>query len=209
MPVRRITVSFERLPRWLAGFTDRHGDTFASGDPTEVHLRGADGAQAWLEVPFPPLDAGDGDPRDRLVAHVGRERTVGVLLVRRGGHAAGIFAGTELIASKVDAGYVQGATKAGGWSQQRYARRRANQSRAAFAEASETAVRVLLAHLPQLDALVCGGDRAAVDEVLSDPRLMPLHALRTGPVLPVPDPRLPVLQAVGEQFRVVRVRLDP
>ena len=66
------------------------------------------------------------------------------MLVRRGGHAVGVFRGAELLASKVDSSYVQGTTKAGGWSQQRYARRRANQSRAAFADAATTAVRVLL-----------------------------------------------------------------
>ena len=36
--------------------------------------------------------------------------------------------GATLESSKVDSSYVQGTTKAGGWSQQRYARRRANQA---------------------------------------------------------------------------------
>jgi hypothetical protein len=132
-----------------------------------------------------------------------------VLLVRRRARATGVFDGDELIASKVDTSYVQATTKAGGWSQQRYARRRANQAAAAFAEAADAAARVLLPHLPRLDALVCGGDRAAVDAVLSDPRLSALAALRTEPWLAVPDPRMRVLQATLAQFRAIRIWLDP
>ncbi len=93
--------------------------------------------------PFPPLAASGDDPRDALIAHVLVDRTVGVLLVRRGGYAVGVFAGRKLTTSKVGSSYVQGATSAGGWSQQRFARRRANQARAAFADAAEVAVRIL------------------------------------------------------------------
>ena len=52
------------------------------------------------------------------------------------------------IASKVGSGYVQGRTKAGGWSQQRFARRRANQAHALWNDAADVAARILLAHLP-------------------------------------------------------------
>lgn len=203
-----MTVAPERLSRWLDGFDERHGDTSTEADSGELRLVGADGARAWLEVPFPPLTV-TGDPRAAFVEHVLRPRTIGVLLVRRGGHAVGVFDGTELVASKVDSSYVQGATRAGGWSQQRFARRRANQARAAFQDAADTAVRVLLAHAGRLDALVCGGDRAAVDAVLADPRLQPLALLRQGALLAVPDPRLRVLQQTPDQFRAVRVTLDP
>ncbi len=208
MTVRRVTVPFERLERWLAGFAERHGGAAVEADEREVRLVGADGARAWIDVPFPPL-IDTAAPGAALVAHALRPRVVGVLLVRRGGHAVGVFDGARLVASKVDSTYVQGTTKAGGWSQQRYARRRANQSRAAFADAADTAARVLLPRLGALDALVCGGDRIAVDEVLAEPRLAPLAALRTGPLLAVPDPRLKVLQGTPEQFRAVTVRLDP
>ncbi|MGZ4493899.1 MAG: Vms1/Ankzf1 family peptidyl-tRNA hydrolase, partial [Nocardioides sp.] len=46
-----------------------------------------------------------------------------------------------------------------------------------------------------LTALVCGGDRQAVETVLTDPRLAALGRLRTDPWLPVPDPRRAVLEA--------------
>jgi hypothetical protein len=196
--VREVSVAPERLARWLAGFAERHGETVTTTGDEVVELAGADGARAWIEVPFPPL-AGD------LVEHAVRPRRVGVLLVRRGGYAAGVFQGSELTASKVGAAYVQGGTKAGGWSQQRFARRRANQANAAFAEAADAAARVLLA--AELDMLVAGGDREAVRAVLADRRLA--HLTPTGRWLEVKDPKLAVLKATPEQFRAVRIRLDP
>jgi len=170
-----------------------------------VTLTGADGARAWIEIPFGPLADGDDLP-GALVRHVLRERQVGVLIVRRGGHAAGLFHGARLVGSKVGSSYVQGTTKAGGWSQQRYARRRANQTDAAVAQATEAAVSVLGGARPE--ALVAGGDRAAVRTVLADRRLAHLPA-PTGPWLDVKDPKLGVLAATPEQFRAVRIRLDP
>ena len=195
---REVRVAPQRLERWLTGFTERHGDTARSDRPDVVELVGADGARAWLDVPFPPL-TGD------LVEHVLRERRVGVLLVRRGGYAAGVFDGNRLVASKVGSSYVQGTTKAGGWSQQRFARRRANQASAAFAEAADAAARVLAG--AELDAVVAGGDREAVRAVLADRRLA--HLEPTGPWLAVKDPKLRVLADTPTQFRAVRVRLDP
>jgi hypothetical protein len=196
--VREVTVAPERLARWLDGFTERHGVTRTELATDRVALTGADDARAWIEVPFPPL-AGD------LVEHVRRRRRIGVLLVRRTGYAVGVFDGADLVASKVDSTYVQGTTKAGGWSQQRYARRRANQAGAAFAEAADVAARLLSSE--RLDALVAGGDRAAVRAVLADRRLA--HLEPAGPWLAVKDPKLRVLEATPEQFRAVRIRLDP
>jgi hypothetical protein len=203
-----VTVPFSRLARWIAGFTERHGAVLVGASADTVLLVGADGARAWLAVPFPPLPSSP-DPVHALLEHTQRRRLVGVLLVRRGGHAVGIFDGSILVASKVDSSYVQGRTKAGGWSQQRFARRRANQAAAAFSAAADDAARVLAPQSGSLDALVCGGDAAAVDAVLADRRLVDVAALRTGPMLSVPDPRLRVLRATPDQFLAVRIRLDP
>ena len=163
---------------------------------------GADGAVAELEVPFGPLTGED------LAAHAQRERTVGVLLVRLGGHAAGVFAGGRLVASKVGSRPVHGRNAAGGWSQQRFARRREGQVAVALSSAADVAARVLLDH--PLDAVVLGGERTAVDTVLSDHRLAALRPLVTGRLLDVPDPRLVVLQGARELYRRVWIRVvDP
>ena len=213
---RRVTVAAERLGRWLGGVTERHGPlSWDLTDPVQARAGTPDGTRLWIAVPFPPFPRplpviGDADEAAAaLVGHVLRDRRVGVLLVRRGGYAAGVFLGPRLVESKVGSSYVQGTTKAGGWSQQRFARRRANQARAAFGDAADVAVRVLLPDVRRLDAVVCGGDRAAVEATLADPRLEPLRGLVTGELLAVPDPRLRVLQETPARFRAVTIRIHP
>jgi hypothetical protein len=197
---RALVVPAARLSRWLAGFTERHGEVETTPGDDVVLVTASDGSRAWIDVPFRPL-------RGDLVEHVERTRRVGVLLARRGGYAAGVFDGDQLVRSKVGSAYVQGTTKAGGWSQHRYARRRANQASAAFAEAADVAAAVLLGE--QLGAVVVGGDRAAIAAVLHDPRLAAIADLVTEPWLDVPDPRLRVLQATPEKFTAVRIKIHP
>jgi hypothetical protein len=107
--------------------------------------------------------------------------------------------------------YVQGRTKAGGWSQQRYARRRANQAGRSFEAAAADAAEILLPRLGSLEALITGGDRAAVSAVLAEPGLERLAepGLRHGfGVLAVPDPNAHVLAAFGALFRRVSIDLN-
>jgi hypothetical protein len=214
---RELTVGPERLDRWLAGFFERHGGAATAGEDTgdnavrataeTVTFVAADGARAECAVPFPPLRADPTLPYAGLVAHAGRDRRVGVLLVRMGGYAAGVFVGRRLLVSKVGARLVQGRTAAGGWSQQRFARRREKQAREAFEAAADVVARVLLPHLADLEAVVVGGDRRAVAQVLEDTRLASLRNLVAGPHLHVPDPKLAVLRNTPEDFRAVRIRL--
>lgn len=168
-------------------------------------MTAADGAVATCEVPFPPLRSRQVLPYSGLVDHAAEERTVGVLLVRRGGFAAGVFAGARLLSSKVGSRHVQGKSKAGGWSQQRFARRREEQARAAFNAAADAAAAVLLPAAGDLRTLVCGGDRKAVDAVLADRRLEPLRPLAERKLYSVPDPRRRVLDAMPAKFRAITI----
>jgi hypothetical protein len=214
---RWVSVPPERLAGWLDRFAARHGGiTGGTVDPAAVTVTAADGAVAECRVPFPPLPAAvtvtaaDGDPRGGLVAHALAERRVGVLLVRLGGHAAGVFAGERLVASKVGARPVHGRSAAGGQSQQRFARRREGQARVALAAAADAAAAVLVPAVSTLDAVVLGGDRRAADTVLADLRLAPLRPLAVEHRLDVPDPRLAVLRDTPALFRAVRIRVvDP
>jgi hypothetical protein len=200
---RWVTTSPERLQRWLDGFAVRHGPVVRTSADTWVRLEAEDGAVAELEVPFPPMTGG-------LVEHVVRDRRVGVLLVRLGGSACGVFDGPRLVASKITVRQVHGRSAAGGQSQQRFARRREGQVRVALQASADTAVRVLLPHVASLDAVVVGGERTAVDAVLADTRLAALRPLVTGRLLDVPDPRQAVLEASYELLRAVRIRVvDP
>ena len=216
---RWVDVAPERLAGWVDGFAQRHGAIAASWSPDVVTVLAADGAIAELQVPFPPLSAspstdpaglpngGSSDLIPRFVAHAAKDRLVAVLLVRRGGYAAGVFQGGGLVASKVGSRHVQGRSAAGGWSQQRFARRRAGQATVALAAAADVAATLLLPYAGQLDGLVLGGDRASVAAVLEDLRLGPLRSLPLGRHLDVPDPRLVVLQRAAAQFRAVRIRV--
>lgn len=207
---RWVDVGAERLERFLSGFAERHGGTTIEPSSQVVRLTGVDGAVAECEVPFPPLDVDAVAAYGGLVAHVRRDRHVGVVLVRRGGHAAGVFHGVTLLTSKTGSRNVAGRTAAGGWSQQRFARRREGQARVAAEAAADAVAAVLLPEWESLDAVVAGGDRGACDEVLRDARLAPLLPLLVDRRLDVPDPRQRVLEATPAAFRAVRVRLiDP
>ena len=122
---RWVTPSPERLQRWLDGFAVRHGAVTRSSTDTCVRLEAEDGAVAEVEVPFPPLTGG-------LVEHVLRDRRVGVLLVRLGGCACGVYDGPRLVASKIEVRQVHGRSSACGESPQRFARRREGQVRVAL-----------------------------------------------------------------------------
>ena len=200
---RWVTTSPERLQRWLDGFAARHGPVTRTFDDAVVRLVAEDGAVAEVEVPFPPLEGA-------LVEHVLRPRRVGVLLVRLGGCACGVFDGPKLVASKVTTRQVHGRIAAGGQSQQRFSRRRDGQVRVMLQASADTAARVLLPEVATLDAVVVGGERTAVDEVLDDRRLAPLRPLVTGRLLDGPDPRQKVLEASYDQLRAVWIRVvDP
>ena len=212
---RRVVVPAERLAGWLERFENRHGATtwesVDGADPIDaVDVTAADGSTARLLPPFPPLraagtGAGGEAPYGGIVEHVLTDRRIGVLLVRLGGHAAGVFEGTRLVSSKVGSRQVHGRSAAGGWSQQRFARRREGQVRVALEAAADVAVRVLAPEAARLDAVVLGGDRRSVETVLDDRRLEALRPLVVEPLLDVPDPRLTVLQSTPENFRAVRI----
>ena len=129
-----------------------------------------------------------------------------LLLVRRGGYAVGLASGDRLTAHKVGTRYVQSRTAAGGWSQQRFARRRANQADVLVGAAVEHAVRLLAGVRPR--GVVLGGDKALVAAVLDDPRLAGIRPLPRRELYDLPDPRLDVLEKALERGRAVRVTID-
>jgi hypothetical protein len=181
--VPEVLVPVARVGRWIDNFAARHGgvslavadgalggqapdgSTFTARLPFSREYAGAPEAGAFAEAAAPPADWG-------------------VLLVRKGGFAVARLHGAALVASKVGKRHVQGRTKAGGWSQQRFARRRDNQARAALEAAGEHAARIL-AGLP--GPLVYGGIEEATPP---DAIRLPGH---------IGDPRRDVLEkAIGD-----------
>jgi hypothetical protein len=200
---RWVDVAPERLTRWLENFAARHGPWTAAG----LLLTAEDGATAELSA---PPGAPDANELDELRREAGEPRRIGLLLARKGAVAVGVAAGTKLVISKVDTHYVQGRTAAGGWSQQRFARRRDNQAKAAAADGAGIAARLLLPEVRTLSALVTGGDHTAVDTILATPNLQPLGILRSDRFLEVPEPRRTVLEDAIAQARAIRILVrDP
>jgi len=189
---RIIEVAPERLERWLAGFAERHQGVVEADDTRAV---GGDGASvAFDRFAFNPL---------------------GIVLVRRGGYACALAPEGQITVSKVGTRHVQSRTAAGGWSQQRFARRRGNQADALADAVAGHALRILLhgnespgsgTGIPA--GLVIGGDRAMVAKVLADSRLRALADLPRRELYDLPDPRRDVLERALERGRSVRVRLD-
>src|SRR5262245_38760675 len=222
--VRWLDVGPERLASWLESFSQRHGGRLIieSGQPgpAVITFRSAGGAVAECHVPFPPLRGaappdgaaeltGVADSAELIRAHALAARTVGVLLVRLGGYAAGVFTGpsAHLAASKVGSRLVHGRSAAGGTSQQRFARRREKQASEALGAAADTAAAVFGQFEGKLDAVVLGGDRRTIAGLRDDPRLKHYFELAVERFLTVPDPRLAVLRSTPRLFRAVRIRL--
>jgi hypothetical protein len=183
---RRIEVDPERLERWLDGFAARHDGALRTLEGAVVRAVGGDGATAVC-TPFPA------DP-------------IGLVLVRRGGYAVGLASSGRLAEHKCGTRYVQSRTAAGGWSQQRFARRRGNQADELVRSVAEHALRILPRGTPA--GLVVGGDRALVRDVLADPRLAHLDGLPRRELYDLPDPRLAVLREALRRGRAVWVDLD-
>ena len=190
---RTVLVPAGRVVRWFDNFSTRHGDATLSVTSGSLCASAPDGSLAVAALPFGASYDGLADV-DSFASAVVVPQRWGVLLVRKGGFAVATVRGMSVAESKVGQRHVQGRTKAGGQSQQRFARRRDNQARQAYEAAAEHAARILTGRLA---ALVCGGDRSAVEAVLADARLAHLLDVRVDPWLAVPDPRRAVLdQAV-------------
>jgi hypothetical protein len=229
-----LDVSPERFPGWVTSFGLRHGvcenaeGTGAAGalgdtpalvmatDSDHVTFTAPDGAVARCHPPFPEslpaLDAST-DITATIAAHAMTERTVGVLLVRLGGYAVGVFTGypPALGDAKVGSRPVHGRSAAGGWSQHRFARRREKQANEALQAAADAALLIFGRGAPgrgsRLDAVVLGGDKRAAAELRDDPRLAPYLALATDRFLTVPDPKRVVLLGATKLFLAVRIWL--
>jgi hypothetical protein len=214
---RWLEIPPERLVAWIATFGRRHdGISLVADDQGggSVTFRAADGAIAECHPPFPPIRTAGGpgveEAAAAMVAHVAVNRTVGVLLVRLGGYAAGVFAGSppQLLSSKTGSRPVHGRSAAGGWSQHRFARRRENQAATALRAAADAAIGIFGRYgADGLDAVVLGGDKRSAAGLRGDARLMPYLDRAVDRFLTVPDPRLAVLSDIPRDFLAIRIRL--
>ena len=131
-----------------------------------------------------------------------------VILVRRGGYAVAVADVVSLLAHKVGTRHVQSRTAAGGWSQQRFARRRGNQADALVGAVADHAARVREQAGMPVRGAVLGGDRALLGQVLLDPRLADVSALPSREFAGIGDPRRAVLEEVVRRARCYEIRIE-
>ena len=204
---RLVRVPFDRVPGWVTRYDAAHSGTVWVVEPHEARAESADGTRVRISVPFTALAD---TSLDGLAAHLQVPWHVGLVLVRRGGFAVVRLEGATVAESKIGRRHVQGRTKAGGWSQHRFARRRDNQARAAFDAAADHVRRLLGQTARPLQLLGTGGDRQAVTSVLARPELAALRDLPQTWLGGLPDPRRAVVDTAIAQVRSVEVTItDP
>ncbi len=159
--------SGNRAPRWVVSAAD--------GSVATVH------GPAWL------ADLPGESERADVAASLDPERlsqlspVFGAILLRRAGYVVALFQGRDLVERKIATRHIHGRTAAGGWSQQRYARRRANQADEIVAACAASAALLLARpHRAAVQFLVTGGDRplvaAALDQLPPVLATMPVAA---------------------------------
>ncbi|TWP47233.1 hypothetical protein FKR81_32755 [Lentzea tibetensis] len=202
---RAVELQPERLQGWFERFGERHGGIHDTEiRERDVVVTAKDGARAELVGEFEP-GAWPGLEIGQVLEELMRPKRIGLLLVRLGGHSIGIAVGGRVEVSTTDSHLVHGRNKAGGWSQQRFARRREGQARVALQAAADDAVRVLAPRIGELDAVVLGGDRQALDVLREDRRLADVFAKAADRVLDVAEPRRAVLDDAAVRARAVEV----
>lgn len=212
---RAVEVEAPRLRGWFERFAAGHGGALTTGlEPRQVQVRAGDGALAVVPVAFEALPCSPGQypglAVSDLIEHACLPRRIGVALVRLGAHSVGIASAGAVVTSSTDRHLVHGRNKAGGWSQQRFARRRADQARRSLQAAADAVARVVLPERDTLDGLVLGGDRKALAALAEEPRLKDLLASAESRVLDVPEPRRAVLDEAVRRAIAVEVQVhDP
>lgn len=209
---RTVTVAGSRIVGWVDRFVTRHGGTVAATQSDGYLLTGSDGETALLR-PIIPLELVPDHEvsidvlAQKLLEHSALDRRLGVVLVRRGGYAVGVAEATAVVASKSGTRYVQSRTAAGGWSQQRFARRRTNQADE-LVEAVAAHAEGIFSQQPRLDYLVTGGDKNLVREVLSEPIMRSFVEIPVAFHANTGDPKTATLGEVVVESRSIRITLS-
>ena len=167
--------------------------------PPEMHL---------VLPPFPVQADGiyaGWEPRP-LLALLAQKPWIGVLLLRLGRYAVGVYHGTELVASKTDRRYVKGRHHAGGTSQTRFARVREKQVEALFGTVCQVLQRQLEPYVERLEHLFLGGERQTLLAFRKEcPYLVRLSPRLRQRILDVRTPGQRALEGLSRQLWSSRV----
>ena len=133
----------------------------AAGSPTGAAVFYAMGRGYIVRPPFPLT--GDGlrrgyDPGP-LRSALERDRKLGLILVRLGRYAVGVFEGDKLLAGKAGTGLVHARHHKGGSSANRFARHREKQMEYFFTRIEEHAREILGPYIDDIEYVIYGGAR--------------------------------------------------
>lgn len=176
------------------------GVLLGAADGGSAHLALLD-PQDWAAASDEPVDAHT--VAEHLASAASASVPLLVVAIRRGGWTIGTVRDGRVLVGATGRRYVQGQTAAGGWSQQRFARRRDGQADKLVRDAVVAVHRVLAQTLPlEPVAVVLAGDRSLADDVADR---SPRPGLgRLGP-LEVGEPRRVDLDALALRVLAVRV----
>lgn len=158
--------------------------------------------------PFPVINdlTLDGCDPAELRAMIRREYVVGVVLLRLGRYAVGVFRGRTLVSSKTNTRYVKGRHSAGGTSQKRFERIRDKQVQQIFDKTCSVARTQLGPYEGELDYILLGGERFTLQGFLKRCDYLQRLSPRTlGRVLNVREPKRQALEGVAEAIYESRV----
>jgi hypothetical protein len=190
-------VGRENVRKRLAELEGGVGRTSYAGGSATIDF---EGATTIVRPPFGLSHEADYDSvrLTPLLEALAEDRVVAALLVRLGGYAAGVFEGERLVASKVGSRFVKGRHKKGGYSANRFRRRREEQARALIEEAGRVAVDVFEPWRRRIEFVAFGGDRSTVADVLAArPELAWLTDRAVPRFFTVAEPRRKVLERLS------------
>jgi len=147
---------------------------------------------SMLLPPFPVVGqiVAEGLETSTLRALLERDLAIGVLLIRMGEYAIGVFRGEQLVSSKVGTGLVHARHRQGGSSSHRFERHREKQIETFFARVCGHAREHLEPHAREIDHLAYGGERFTVLDFRKQCRILSQFDERVIPrLLGVRQPR--------------------
>ncbi len=210
-----VDVPFGRLAGWLRGFVIRNGEitsvTYTPHSLTATTSRGGSAQISGAWDPLAVVDPGPGHAIEDIVTACAPPRHAAVILVRRGGFSLGSVnidgAALDVRVSKTGSTYVQGRTAAGGQSQQRFARRRANQADK-LVKSAHTAAQRVFEGIAGPDMLITGGDRPLIEDLLGRATMSWAKAIERKVHVPVPTPKRRILDEAVTTATSLRILVD-
>jgi hypothetical protein len=131
-----------------------------------------------------------------LYAQLSRDYLIAVVLVRLGSYGIGVYRGEQRLGSKVGTGLVHGRHRQGGSSAHRFERHRDKQIESFLTRVCRHAREQIEPYARSLDFIVYGGARTTILLLQKQcPLLGNLKTTSLPPLLDIPEPRQPVLEA--------------